>query len=600
MALYNEDFIDTVKSTCDIVDVISGYVNLKRHGSTFFGNCPFHREKTASFAVTPEKQIYHCFGCGVGGNVINFIMKIENINFKEAVEFLAEKANIPLPVADNTSESQEEAKIKDYHKNQMYSINKSAGKFFHQNIYNSKIAKDYINTRKLSISTIRKFGIGFATGNNSLYRFLKSEGYKDDDMLATGLIGKNTRGELYDKFKDRLMFPIFDVRGRVIAFGGRAILPSSELKAKNIPKYVNSPENLIYKKGNHLYGLNIAKGSSGKLKRILVVEGYMDVVSPQSFGVTNVVASLGTALTENQGKLLRQYADEVILSYDSDEAGQNAILRGIDILQKLDVICKVLIMENAKDPDEYILKYGVEKFNALIDNSITATEYKIKVLEKQYNLKDTTEKIKFLNKMAIVLAGVTNNIERDIYVEKLSKELGVGKEAIIAEIEKHLFKDKAKEKPLLISVVNNKSKSSDTTNLEESIIYLLTLKNQDVYNKIKSLVDIQDFSDEVNRALLGKVYNAYMKNNFNEMDFTSICENEAELSKITKIMVKDTNITDLDKATDEVLGFFKNAKLQQRKNDLVSLIKNTQDTALRSTYENELNSIIQSSGTNTL
>ena len=346
MDFYSEEFIDEVKSSNDIVDVISGYVNLKRHGTTFFGNCPFHREKTASFAVTPEKQIFHCFGCGVGGNVISFIQKIENLGFKEAVEFLAERAKIELPSDDKYSsdEAKEELKIREYHKSQMYSINKEAGRFFHQNIYDSKIAQDYITKRKLNIHTIRKFGIGFAKDDNSLLSFLKSKGFKEQDMIATGLIGKSEKGVLYDKFKNRLMFPIFDIRGRVVAFGGRALGSHEELKEKHIPKYVNSPENLIYTKGKHLYGLNIAKQSSEKLKRILVVEGYMDVVTPHSYGVSNVVASLGTALTENQGKLLRQYAEEVVLSYDSDAAGQNAIMRGIDVLQSLGVICKVLQM----------------------------------------------------------------------------------------------------------------------------------------------------------------------------------------------------------------------------------------------------------------
>ncbi len=360
MAFYSEEFIDEIKSSNDIVDVVSGYVNLKRHGTTFFGNCPFHREKTASFAVTPEKQIFHCFGCGVGGNVISFIQKVENLGFKEAVELLAERAKIALPADNNYSqdESKDELKIKEYHKSQMYSINKEAGRFFHQNIYNSKLAQDYLTKRKLNISTIRKFGIGFALDDNSLFKHLKAMGFKEENMIATGLVGKTDKGILYDKFKNRLMFPIFDVRGRVVAFGGRAIGTHEELKEKHIPKYVNSPENLIYIKGKHLYGLNLAKQSTDKLKRILVVEGYMDVVTPHSYGVSNVVASLGTALTENQGKLLRQYAEEVVLSYDSDQAGQNAIMRGIDVLSELGVTCKVLQMQDAKDPDEYVLKYG--------------------------------------------------------------------------------------------------------------------------------------------------------------------------------------------------------------------------------------------------
>ena len=442
MAFYSEEFIDEVKSANDIVDVISGYVNLKRQGTTFFGNCPFHREKTASFAVTPDKQIFHCFGCGVGGNVISFIMKAENLGFKESVEFLAERAKLDIPQNSDDKEKDEELKIREYHKTQMYEINKEAGRFFFKNIYSSKLAQDYISKRNLDMATITKFGIGFAKEDNGLYKHLKEKGFKETDMLATGLVGKTDRNTFYDKFKNRLMFPIFDIRGRVVAFGGRALGSHEELKEKHIPKYVNSPENLIYTKGKHLYGLNLAKKTSEKLKRILVVEGYMDVVSPVAKGVTNVVASLGTALTENQGKLLRQYADEVVLSYDSDAAGQNAIMRGIDIMQSLGVTCKVLQMKDAKDPDEFVIKFGADRFNALIDNSLTAVEYKIQILKSKFNLNDTSEKIRFLNKMAEVLSKVPNNIERDIYIEKLSKELGVGKEALVAEVEKILFKDK--------------------------------------------------------------------------------------------------------------------------------------------------------------
>ena len=601
MALYSEEFIDEVKSANDIVDVVSGYVNLKRHGSTFFGNCPFHQEKTASFAVTPDKQIFHCFGCGVGGNVLNFIMKAENIGFKESIEFLADRAKIPLPVLDGSKESMDELKIKDYHKSQMYEINKESGRFFHQNIYSSNIAKEYIASRKLNINTIRKFGIGFAKDDNSLLRHLKSKGFKEDDMIATGLIGKASNGMLYDKFKNRLMFPIFDIRGRVVAFGGRALGSHEELKEKHIPKYVNSPENLIYTKGNHLYGLNIAKQSNNsKLGKLLVVEGYMDVVSPQSYGVTNVVASLGTALTENQGKLLRQYAEEVILSYDSDAAGQNAILRGIDVLQKLNVMCKVLVMEGAKDPDEYVLKYGPERLKKLIDNSISAVEYKIRILRKNYNLSDTTDKIKFLNKIAEILAKVPNNIERDIYIESLSKEVGVGKEALVAEIEKILFNNKGKEKTFLLSKSNDTNiKDSASTEFEESILYiLLNSRSKNVYEKIKNIVSESDFSNQESKSLLSKVYASYANDSFSYVDFSSLCDTEKESNLISKILMKPNYSDDYQKITDEVISNYKMKKNENRKKELVELIKDTTDEQLRHSYEYELNSIIQNTPKN--
>ena len=595
LAFFSDEFIDEVKSANDIVDVISGYVNLRRHGTTFFGNCPFHKEKTGSFAVQPEKQIFHCFGCGVGGNVVSFIMKSENMTFPEAIEFLADRAKIELPKDDNISkEAEDKLRITEYHKNQMYEINKEAGRFFYQNIYKSDIAKNYINKRKLNIETVKKFGIGFAMSDNGLVKHLQEKGFKEKDLLATGLIGKSEKGFLYDKFKDRLMFPIFDIKGRVVAFGGRALGSHEELKEKKIPKYVNSPENLIYTKGKHLYGLNIAKKNMQDTKTILVVEGYMDVVSPHSYGVTNVVASLGTALTEAQGKLLRNYAEEVVLSYDSDEAGQKAILRGIDVLSNLGISCKVLQMQDAKDPDEYILKFGKERFLKLVSNSITAVEYKIKVLMSRYNLNDTSDKIKFLTGMAKILASLANNIERDIYIEKFSKELGVSKEAIVKEVEKFLFKNGKEEKKFVLQRDNNQKLIELTSKEEETILYLLTSKNKEVYNKIKGIVDVNDFTGEVAKPLLVSFYNAYDNESiFNLDDLTSLCNNENETNLLTKILLKPNTSDDFEKITQEVLSSFKLQKNQAKRENLINLISSTQDEELRNKYTIELNDLIK-------
>lgn len=596
MAYYSEEIIDEVKSANDIVDVVSQYVTLKRQGTTYFGPCPFHREKTPSFAVTPDKQIYHCFGCGEGGNVIRFIMRVENLSFKEAIEFLAERAKITLPTTDYRDEgiSQDEFNLREYHKNQMYQINKEAGRFFYNNIEKSSQAKNYISQRKLSINTIRRFGIGFSLDDNGLCKFLREKGFKEDDMIATGLVGKTDKGYLYDKFKNRLMFPIFDIRGRVVAFGGRALASHEELKAQHIPKYVNSPENLIYTKGKHLYGLNLAKKNSEKMKRILVVEGYMDVISPHQAGITNVVASLGTALTEAQGKLLRQYAEEVVLSYDSDAAGQKAILRGIEIMQSLGVMVKVLQMEGAKDPDEYVLKYGPERFEKLINNSLSAVEYKVKMLKQNYNLQDTTDKIKFLNKMAEILAKVENNIERDIYIEKLSKDVGVGKEAIQAEVEKFLFKDSKKVSNFTLPVNNDEKKAEvqeGHSDIEEMVLYLLTSKDLNIYKKVKPIVALNDFKVPTNQKILATLYNKYESGEIINMDLMSICETDNEFNTMSKIMSR-TNIEDnYAKIADDVLSSFEINKLQERKIELMKLIQNSTNDE-RKKYETELNDII--------
>ena len=512
MAFYSEEVIEEVRAANDIIDVISRYVTLQRKGNSYFGLCPFHREKTPSFSATADKQIFHCFGCGLGGNVIHFIMKVENISFKEAIEFLAERANITLPVSNyDINMSQDELRLREANKAEMYEINKIAGRFFYDNIEKSKIAQEYITKRKIDKKTVAKYGLGFSLDDNGLTKLLQSKGFKEENILGTGLVGKTEKGYMYDKFKNRFMFPIFDVRKRLIAFGGRTLESSEVMKEKGIPKYVNSPENLIYSKGRHLYGLNVAKSSNEKMKRLLVVEGYMDVISPHQAGITNVVASLGTALTEQQGRLLRQYANEVILSYDSDAAGQKAMQRGIEIMQSLGVPVRILKMEGAKDPDEYVLKYGPERFEKLVDNSISPAEYKIDLLKKEHNLDDISDKINFLTKMSEVLSKVENTIERDVYVDKYSRELNVGKEAIIAEIEKRTIRSSYKNnkwqqpKPVVLNVDETADEKARNQR-ERMIIYLLTLQKQDIFEKLKEVYTLQDVESSPNKSLITKLY----------------------------------------------------------------------------------------------
>ncbi len=599
MAFYSEEIVQEVIAANNIVDVVSSYVNLKRRGNTYFSVCPFHREKTPSFAVSADKQVYHCFGCGEGGNVIGFIMRVENLGFREALEFLADRVRLELPVTNINDEalSQDELKMREFHKNQMYEINREAGRFFYSNIEKSEKAREYIKKRSLDKSTVVKFGLGFALSDNGLARYLLEKGFNEDDILATGLVGKSDYGgKLYDKFKDRFMFPIFDIRGRVIAFGGRALESQEELKSKGIPKYVNSPENLIYTKGKHLYGLNVAKKSSTKMKRIVVVEGYMDVISPHKAGVTNIVASLGTALTEAQGRLLRQYADEVVLSYDSDAAGQKAIMRGLEVLQSLGVSAKVLQMEGAKDPDEYVLKYGKDRFERLVDNSISLVEFKMKTLEKDYDLNDTTQKIHFLNKMAEVLSKIENNIERDIYVDQLSDELGVGKEAILAEIDKITFKDKANlinwQKPILINEDKKNESNNHKNEIEEILIYLLCEKNKKIYERIKSEVKEEDIKDETNRSLFQRLYDEYEKGNMENIDIMNICKTEKDFSRMSAILMKENIADNIDRVLDEVLKNFSNMKAQDKKKDLIEKIQKATNDEERKKYELELNDLI--------
>ena len=310
---YSDEIIDEVRQSNDIVDIISQYVHLKRSGRNYFGLCPFHNEKSPSFSVSPDKQIFHCFGCGVGGNVYTFLSKIENMSFIEAVQNLAARANVVLPTLENNADSaKEELKAK------VYKVNEFTAKFYHENLYKpeAKMGQEYVKKRKLTNETLKAYRIGFSGKFDKLYKELKKQGFGEQEILESGLVNKNENGKFIDRYRNRLMFPICDERGRVIAFGGRVLDDSK-------PKYINSPENIVYSKGRHLFGLNVAKKIGG-LKKILIVEGYMDVISLHQRGITNVVAALGTALTQNQGWLLRRSAEQVILGFDSDGARTNS------------------------------------------------------------------------------------------------------------------------------------------------------------------------------------------------------------------------------------------------------------------------------------
>ena len=416
MVRYSDDLIEEVVSSNDIVDVVSQYVSLKRSGRNFLGLCPFHKEKTPSFCVSADKQIFHCFGCGVGGNALHFISKIENLNFIESLELLADKAGIVLP----SLESGEDSKRIEL-KEKVYKINEEVAKYYHEILYTqiAKPAQEYVKKRKLDNKTLKNFLIGYAPNSNTLYKYLKQKNYDDEAILASTLV-KKYNNNFVDSFKNRLIFPIMDVRNRVIAFGGRVL-------DNSLPKYINSPDTVVYNKGRNLYGLNIAKNA--KLENIIIVEGYMDCVSLHQRGIPNVVASLGTSLTENQGRLLKKHTEKIVISYDSDGAGQTATLRGLDILNNLGCDVRILQMEGAKDPDEYVIKYGTGKFDLLVKNAISLVEFKAKMLKKGLDLENVNDKIKFLKEVAKLLQRIDSKIEQEIYIDKISKTYSISKEA---------------------------------------------------------------------------------------------------------------------------------------------------------------------------
>lgn len=586
MARYSDEVINDVRQSNDIVDVISQYVHLKRSGRNFFGLCPFHNEKSPSFSVSPDKQIFHCFGCGVGGNVFSFITQIEGINFVEAVQMLAERANIQLPTLQDNGDSQrEELKAK------VYKVNEFTAEFYHQNLYKpqAKIAQEYVKKRQLSNETLKSFKIGFSGKFDELYQELKKQGFGEREILESGLVNKNERGQYIDRYRNRLMFPICDARGKVIAFGGRVLDDSK-------PKYINSPENVVYSKGRNLFGLNVAK--KGDLKRILIVEGYMDVISLHQRGITNVVAPLGTALTEQQGWLLRKNSEQIILSFDSDEAGLKAKLRALDILQNMGCDLRILQMEGAKDPDEYIIKYGNARFNNLVDKALSIIEFKVKILKKDLNLENTNDKIKFLNEIAKLISNVNNTIEREVYIEKIAKEYDISKEAIYAEVNKLTYKnvktEKVLEKPKpVVTHIKREEKviSEAVKRRENTVIALLLMGDLNIFEILRQNIKVEDFQDKVNKKIAQKLYEEFEKGNSN---INAIIDNleQDEQNQITMIMSEDYEITDIEKAIDDVVQAYEREKLNTRKFEILDLLDKDLENDQKKELEKELSNII--------
>ena len=587
MARYSDEIIDEVRQTNDIVDVISQYVRLKRSGRNYFGLCPFHNEKSPSFSVSPEKQIFHCFGCGVGGNIFTFLTKIEGINFVEAVQNLAERANIQLPTLENNLDSKKEAL-----KSKVYQVNEFTANYYHENLYKpeSKIAQEYIKKRKLSNETLKSFKIGFSGKFDELYKELKKQGFEEREILESGLVNKNDRGQYIDRYRNRLMFPICDVRGRVIAFGGRVLDDSK-------PKYINSPENIVYSKGRHLFGLNVAKKYDIK-KRLLIVEGYMDVISLHQRGIHNVVASLGTALTQQQGYLLRNNTEQIVLSYDSDEAGQTAKVRAMEILQNMGCDIRVLQMDGAKDPDEFVIKYGNARFQNLVDRAISVVEFKVKILRQSMDLNSVNDKIKFLNEIAKIISKIDNNMEKEIYIERISKEYDVSKEAIYAEVNKLTYKETSDEKllskprPVIRHIEKEVQEevSEATKKRENTVLAILLLGDLNIYNIIKQNIKLEDFKYEIDAKIAKKLNEEFENGNSN---INSIIDNlsEEEQNQITMIMAEDYGIDDIEKAIDDIIKIYEKEKLNERKFKILELLDDS-DIKEKENLEKELNDII--------
>lgn len=488
-----ESFLEELKYASDIEQTISPYVTLKHRGRNLLGLCPFHSEKTPSFTVYPESQSYYCFGCGKGGDAITFIRQVENLEYIEAVRFLAQKAGLTVPEdAGNDQTARLKARVLE--------INRESARYFHDCLLSKRgqKARVYLKDRALTSKTIRTFGVGYAPeGWNNLRDHLRGKGFKQEELLAAAVITKGRNDSVYDMFRDRIIFPIIDLRGNVVGFGGRIMEGQG-------PKYLNSPDTPVFKKSRNLFALNFAK-AAGK-DTLLLGEGYMDVIAMHQAGFTNAVATLGTSLTPEQTRLIAQYAHKAVIAYDSDGAGQNAAKRAINLFGEANVSVSVLQMEGAKDPDEYIKKFGAQRFQNLIDGGKSAMHFEIDKLRAQYRLDQAEEKIAFLDAFCRLMANVNNELQREVYVGEMAAELGVGRDRLLSTIDglrkgKHFSKQKKDSKELVHSpsALAGTEERRHVPNLasvaaEEQLLTLLML-HPDVYSVIQGKLSPDDFQD---------------------------------------------------------------------------------------------------------
>ena len=498
---YPDDVIEEVRARNDIVDVISQYVTLKKKGANYFGLCPFHNEKSPSFSVSPGKQMYYCFGCGTGGNVITFIMEYENYSFGEALKYLADRAGITLPEAEDSKEARAQRDLK----NTLLEINRLAANYFYYQLKQpqGRPGYEYLKNRRLTDETITHFGLGFANKTpDDLYRYMRSKGYDDSILKETGLFFIEERGAR-DKFWNRVMFPILDVNNRVIGFGGR-VMGDGE------PKYLNSPETKLFDKSRNLFGLNFARKS--REKYLLICEGYMDVIAMHQAGFTNAVASLGTAFTAQHALLLKRYTDQAVLTYDSDGAGIRAALRAIPILKEAGISAKVLNMKPYKDPDEFIKNLGREEFQKRIDEAVNSFLFEISVIRSEYNMQDPESKTGFYNAVAKKLLEFPEKLERDNYTEAVAREYMIPAEDLkrlvnsLGERGGFALRTPEQERP------KKKKEKDDGVRKSQRLLLTWLIEEPKLFETIRGIITPEDFTDELYKRAAGLVFDEYEKN----------------------------------------------------------------------------------------
>lgn len=565
MPWYTEEQIEQVRSANSIVDVIGSYVRLKRTGGGYMGLCPFHNEKSPSFHVNPSRQMYKCFGCGVGGSVITFVMEYENYSFTEAIEALAQRAGIDLPKQDMT----EEQKRQDGLRKTLIEINMKAASYYYAKLKSpqGKLGYDYLSSRGLTDDTIKHFGLGYAgQGGGELYRYLRHEGYSDSILKETGLFKMEERG-VYDKFWNRVIFPIMDVNNRVIGFGGRVMGDAK-------PKYLNSPETKLFDKSRNLFGLNYAK--LGKKDSFILCEGYMDVIALHQAGFTNAVASLGTAFTGQQANIIRRYTENVFLTYDSDEAGVKAALRAIPLMRQVGINAKIIHMEPYKDPDEFIKALGTEEFQKRIDEAENSFFFEIDVIKRSFDMNDPEQKTKFYHAMAKKLLTFEDKVQRENYIEALAAKYSIRKDDLRSLVIRYGTElPERYEQNFENSDTNvRKKKSFSEEGIEYSYRLLLSwiVERTELFEKVSSIVKADDFFGEpyseaakllYQQLDSGELVPAKIINNFPDAQQQNIVAGMFQTSFKTEL-----DIEEQEKALNELVFKIKEYSIERRTREL--------------------------------
>lgn len=522
---YSDEVIEEVRARNDVVDVIGGYVHLQKKGSNYFGLCPFHNEKSPSFSVSPQKQMYYCFGCGKGGNVITFVMDYENESFQEAVASLAQRAGIELPQEEESEESRRQA---DY-RSILFAIQKEAALYFYHQLMseNGKKGYEYFRSRGLSAETIKNFGLGYANPYpDDLYRYLRQKGFSDAQLKDSGLVKIEEKG-CYDKFWNRVMFPIMDLNNKVIGFGGRVM-------GEGEPKYLNSPETPIFEKSRNLYGMHVAKRN--KKPYFLICEGYMDVISLHQAGFTNAVAALGTAFTVQHGLLLKRYTKEVVLTFDSDAAGIKAALRAIPILKEAGLSARVLTMKPYKDPDEFIKNMGAEAYQKRIDEAIPSFMFEIQVLRDEYDFSDPSKKTAFFEEAAQKLRAFLDPLERNNYIEAVSRTYGMDYQILKQKVEEHAYAAYAQSPSPSQKEKQKKREKDEGVKAAQRLLLTWLSEHPAQLAQLSDIITPEDFTDSLYQEVARILYRQITEGKVNPAELlTNFIEDESQYQEVAKI-----------------------------------------------------------------